>query len=95
MNRKNINWDQIFQKRADSKLSDAAFCRQENVSIAAFYKQKQCRGLTRPVRRSAHSIPNVAKPDLLELDLGGRDLTPSNPTIRLTNPNGITIEVYL
>lgn len=39
--RKNIDWDAAFKKYSELGLSDAAFCKQENIPTTSFYKQKK------------------------------------------------------
>lgn len=97
---KNIDWDEAFKKYAELGLSDAAFCRQENIPTTSFYKQKKARGIVRAYKRRkpAREIP-TEETELVELNLGSeKTLTVANdrtPTIRLSNRQGVTIEVYL
>lgn len=97
--RKNIDWDAAFKKYSELGLSDAAFCKLENIPTTSFYKQKKARGIARAYRRRKTTSTPTAKPELVELNINSeKALTITNgptPTIRLSNSQGITIEVFL
>lgn len=97
--RKDIDWDEAFKKYAELGISDYAFCRQENIPTTSFYKQKKARGILRPYKKRKKPSLATTSPELVELSINSEKPSSSSnermPTIRLSNSQGVTIEVFL
>ena len=96
--KQDVKWDEVFKKYAGFKLSDSEFCKQENLPPSTFYKQKKVRGIARPYRKRNKASKSTVKPELIELNIKPDktiDTVVNIPTIRLSNANGVIVEVYL
>lgn len=96
---KRFNWDEIFRKYTSFTGSVTNFCKQENIPTSSFYKHRRIRGLSGLHLEKEKKEATSLTPNFIELGYKSpvkeRDPSSKQATIRLSNINGITVEVFL
>ncbi len=90
---KNKNWSEILIQQQQSGLTIAEFCKKFNISTSSFYKHRSTRSNSQSAEKPLENSPSI---NFVELDAGqSYEMPISNPTLRLSNQQGVVLEVYL
>ena len=102
------NWQKIIQDYSTSGMSGAEFCRTQGVPLSNFYKYRKLFADTnnqhamivpksRINDKAGHRALTRSKEAIEIVDVTGQfdNSSKDHPTLRLTSPTGIILEVFL
>ena len=87
--RPKANWPALIKEQEEKQIPITKFCKERRISTSSFYQHK-LRASNRPPIKNTDPDPQFVLVEPKELPVN--DL---NPTLRITNLQGLTLEVYL